>query len=345
MVMNERGETIIAIDIGRGTQDVLIYDPAQPVENSVKLVLPSPNVVVGRRIREAAASGRPICIDGHCMGGGSNVREISRLVAGGRTVFATPDAALTIRDSLDQVKRMGVRVCEEIPDDAIRIPTADYMEPELKRALDLFGVAYPENVAIAVQDHGYSPDKSNRIFRFEVFSRLLEKGDWQIFSLAPDPPDAAMSRMRSVLDQAPGALVTDTGPVAVIGALQDPWVKEKAEEGITLVNAGNGHTLAFTLVGEEICGMFEHHTAALTPGSLMGYIRKLREGTLTGGEIFNDGGHGAAVRRPMQREAIAVTGPNRARLLPDAHQASPHGDMMLTGCFGLVEVWRRVRGD
>jgi uncharacterized protein (DUF1786 family) len=341
--MAGQGKPVIAIDIGRGTQDVLVYDPAQPVENAVKMVLPSPNVVVGRRIREAAATRRPICLDGYCMGGGSNVQEISRRIARGLPVCATPDAALTIRDNLGQVERMGIRICDEVPEDAVVIRTADYMEAELKSALGLFGVSYPGQVAIAVQDHGYSPDKSNRIFRFEVFSRLLDEGDWQIFALAPDPPDPAMSRMHAVLRQAPGALVTDTGPVAVIGALQDPWVKEKAEEGITIVNAGNGHTLAFTLIGEEVCGMFEHHTAALTPAGLEAYIGKLRKGTLTGREIFDDGGHGAAVQRPMAGEAVAATGPNRARLLPDAYQAAPHGDMMLTGCFGLIEAWKRVR--
>ena len=34
-------DRILAIDIGAGTMDVLLYDPARPMENAVQLVLPS----------------------------------------------------------------------------------------------------------------------------------------------------------------------------------------------------------------------------------------------------------------------------------------------------------------
>jgi len=37
---------LLAIDVGRGTQDILVYEPGRAVENSMKLVLPSPTVVV-----------------------------------------------------------------------------------------------------------------------------------------------------------------------------------------------------------------------------------------------------------------------------------------------------------
>ena len=61
-------------------------------------------------------------------------------------------------------------------------------------------------------------------------------------------------------------------------------------------------------------------------------------------ETFNRSfdGHGAAVHPEYGKEGpfrfVAITGPNRAiaRTLP-YHEAAPHGDMMLTGAFGLVE--------
>jgi uncharacterized protein (DUF1786 family) len=67
--MKESG--ILAIDIGGGTQDILLYDPDQPLENSIKLVLPSPTVVVAGKIRAATAAKRPVFLSGQVMGGRS----------------------------------------------------------------------------------------------------------------------------------------------------------------------------------------------------------------------------------------------------------------------------------
>jgi uncharacterized protein (DUF1786 family) len=172
----------------------------------------------------------------------------------------------------------------------------------------------------------------------------LDRGEWEISALIHDPPLPAMTRMHAVLEQAPGALVIDTGPAAVLGVLCDPVVREHARNGVTLVNAGNGHTLCVSLKGEEVCGIFEHHTAALDRKHLLALIQRLQNGSLREREIFDEGGHGAAVNRPLPATFIAVTGPNRKRLLPDAYHAAPYGDMMLSGCFGLLSAWKKLRG-
>ncbi|ABN56239.1 MULTISPECIES: DUF1786 domain-containing protein [Methanoculleus] len=334
---------LLAIDVGRGTQDILVYEPGRAVENSIKLVLPSPTVVAAAKIREATRAGRPVFLDGYLMGGGANTGAIRKHLAADLPVYATPKAALTLHDDPERVRALGVEIRTAPPGDAAVVRTTDYMEPELRQALSLFGVDYPQNVAIAVQDHGYSPHRSNRIHRFELMRERLDAGDWDLLSLASDPPIADMTRMQAVLSQAPGAFVTDTGPAALIGALCDPQVRRMAKTGVTLVNAGNGHTLCFTLKGREIHGLFEHHTGALDPAKLQDYIRRLADGTLTTEEVFDDGGHGAAIRKPLATGAVAVTGPNRLRLLPEAYQAAPFGDMMLSGCFGLAYLWKRFR--
>ncbi|NLB00684.1 MAG: DUF1786 domain-containing protein [Methanomicrobiales archaeon] len=334
---------LLAIDVGRGTQDILVYEPGRSIENSIKLVLPSPTVVVAERIRQATRAGRPIFLDGHLMGGGANTGAIRKHLSAGLPVYATPEAALTLHDDPERVRALGVEIRTTPPPDAVTVRTTDYMEQELRTALSLFDVDYPENVAIAVQDHGHSPHRSNRIHRFELMREQLNAGDWDILSLVNDPPLADMTRIQAVRQQAPGALATDTGPVALIGALCDRRVREMAKEGVTLVNAGNGHTLCFTLKGREIYGLFEHHTGALDPEKLLHYIRRLADGTLTSEEIFDDGGHGAAVRKPLETEKIVITGPNRLRLLPEAYQAAPFGDMMLSGCFGLAYLWKVFR--
>ncbi len=332
-----------AIDVGRGTQDILVYEPGRTIENSIKLVLPSPTVIVAGKVRQATRAGLPIFLEGFLMGGGANTGAIREHLAAGLPVYATPEAAGTLHDDPERVRAMGVDIRAAPPGDAVRVRTTDYMEPELRQALSLFGVDYPENVAVAVQDHGYSPHRSNRIHRFELMRERLDAGEWDLTSLASDPPLADMTRMQAVRRQAPDGLVTDTGPVALIGELCDPQVRRMAMTGVTLVNAGNGHTLCFTLKGREIHGLFEHHTGALDPAKLQDYIRRLADGTLTSEEVFDDGGHGAAIRRPLKTRAVVVTGPNRLRLLPDAYQAAPFGDMMLSGCFGLAYLWKVLR--
>jgi len=41
---------ILAVDAGTGTQDILLFDSAGPVENSVKLVMPSATSIAAGRI-------------------------------------------------------------------------------------------------------------------------------------------------------------------------------------------------------------------------------------------------------------------------------------------------------
>jgi len=336
-------EPVLFIDVGRGTQDILLYDPSQPIENSYKFVLPSPNVVIGKQIEDAARMGLPIHLEGPVMGGGENTQEVKAWLSRGARISATPSAALTIKDNLEVVHNLGVVITEEPPEDAVHIRTGDYMEQELRELFHTFAIPFPEHLGIAVQDHGYSPHMSNRLFRFASLRKTLEERNWNLFGLIDDPPHPSMTRMQAVREQKPDALVMDTGPAAILGALQDPCVKEHAKNGVTIVNAGNGHTLAFTIYGEEICGVFEHHSGALNPENLQMYLNKLENGSLTNEEVYDDHGHGAAVHRSMESTLTAVTGPNRKRLLPGAYQAAPFGDMMLTGCFGLLSAWSKVR--
>ena len=43
---------ILAIDVGTGTQDIMIYDSEKELENAIKLVLPSPHLFISQKIRE-----------------------------------------------------------------------------------------------------------------------------------------------------------------------------------------------------------------------------------------------------------------------------------------------------
>nr|WP_243687789.1 hypothetical protein [Methanobacterium formicicum] len=43
---------ILAIDVGTGTQDIMLYDSYDSMENAVKMVLPSPTKIMAHRIRQ-----------------------------------------------------------------------------------------------------------------------------------------------------------------------------------------------------------------------------------------------------------------------------------------------------
>jgi uncharacterized protein (DUF1786 family) len=135
----------------------------------------------------------------------------------------------------------------------------------------------------------------------------------------------------------------DTAPAAVLGATLDPAVHAQSRNMI--LNIGNFHTLAFHLQGTEIQGMFEHHTGLLDRSRLEGWVERLARGEISNEQVFRDQGHGALVigsdPYPLgeQDPGLTVTGPRRTMMRGSSlrpYFAVPYGDVMLTGCFGLL---------
>ena len=339
---------ILAIDVGAGTQDILLWEAGQPMENNVKLVLPSWTTVLARRVRQATQEGRPVFLTGNLMGGGPLVSATKRHLRAGYPVYVTPRSALTVRDNLDQVRERGYTIVAEPPGlpNLLTLRTRDVDPDALAGALAPFGVTVPETVAVAVQDHGECLEGSNRKFRFQLWREFVEGGG-QMLDLAYREPPPHYTRMLAVQQDAPGALLMDTGPAALWGILEDEHAAAHQDEGLILVNVGNQHTLGVLLRGERILGLFEHHTVLMTPEKLAGLIDRLRVGTLTDEEVYDDHGHGAFVHPDYAPGAgfgfVALTGPQRHLAAGlGYHFAAPHGDMMLTGCFGLVAAVRRI---
>jgi len=331
---------ILAVDVGAGTQDVLLYESDRPIENCVKLVVPSQTVVVARKIARATREGRDVALVGNIMGGGACTSAVKEHIAAGLKVYATERAAKTLHDNLDYVRAMGVSLVDWPPDGAMVVETGDIDIRAYARALDAFETTLPSVFAVAVQDHGESPHQSNREFRFEHLRRFLESGG-DFASLVYREVPSYLTRMRAVQHDVPGALLMDTGPAAIWGALLDSAVSVHSEEGLIVVNVGNAHTLGALVQGRRILGLFEHHTESMTTQKLDVYVRRLREGNLSHGEVLEDGGHGCHVVPSYRASAgfqfVSVTGPNRSMAQGlGYHFAAPFGDMMLTGCFGLV---------
>jgi len=338
---------IIAIDIGAGTMDVLVYDPAQPMENAVQLVLPSPTALAGRKIRAAREEHKPVFLHGNLMGGYHTTQAVWAHLAAGIAVYATETAGRTVHDDLELLQSRGIVITAEPPEGAVPVEFRDVDLPRLERTLAAYDVTMPETIAIAAQDHGHSPKASNRIFRFEHWRRFLAPGATLADHIWRTPPPY-LTRLVAIQRDVPGAIVADTGPVAVLGALEDERVGVAARDGACIVNVGNQHVLGLLVRGEELLGVMEHHTESVDLAKIERLVARLVSGVITHDEVFDDDGHGALVLEAYQGlppfRFVAITGPNRrlAKAL-GWYEATPHGSMMLSGCFGLVRGVARLR--
>jgi uncharacterized protein (DUF1786 family) len=344
---------ILAVDIGTGTQDILLFDSDEEVENCLQMVMPSPTALLAETIRRATAEGRPLLLGGVMMGGGPCAWAIESHLRAGHAVYATPDAARTFDDDLDEVERIGVRVVTEQEagrlKDVLRLEMGDFDYEAIARAFASFGVPLrPDALAVAVFDHGNAPPGySDRQFRFDYLAeRIQAQNRLSAFAFPADRIPGRMTRMQAVARTAPQdrmpVMLMDTALAAVLGALEDPRVGGRRP--VFVVNIGNFHTLAFRLGNSGVEGVFEHHTGELDRARLELYLQKLADGTLRHEEIFNDMGHGALVvdPGPTPLEFLCVTGPRRnllrgSRLRP--YLAVPYGDMMMTGCYGLLRAF------
>lgn len=349
---------ILTVDVGTGTQDIFLYDSNLDLENGFKLVVPSPTMIIHRRIKEATQRGDAILLNGVIMGGGPSQWAAEAHVRAGLSVYATVQAARSFNDDLHAVEEMGIQIlskdeAENLPDSVQRLELRDFDFAAIAHALGSFDVDLDElaAVAVAVFDHGDAPpDISDRQFRFDYLDqRIRTYNRLSAFAYHSEEVPSIMTRLHAVVEtsgdiKAP-LIIMDTAPAAVLGASLDPTVA--ANPRVMIVNVGNFHTLAFRLGSSGIEAVFEHHTGLIDLPKLEGLLVKLADGSLKHEDVFSDHGHGALVYHPEPLHltgeekpfGVVVTGPRRnmmrgSRLRP--YFAVPFGDMMISGCFGLL---------
>lgn len=355
---------VLAIDVGTGTQDMLLFESGRTIENNFKLVMPSPTVIVAGRITRATALGQPILLTGVTMGGGPCHWVARDHALAGYRVVVSEEAARTFDDDLTQVEKMGFEIvtaeeAERRKQDKtlVHIEMQDFAAQAIITALQAFDVdPQVDALAIAAFDHGAAPPGiSDRRFRFDFIERTVKHNPVpSAFAYLAKQTPPSLTRLRAIATSAARylelsgsrpdvpLLLMDTGSAAALGALEDPLVREQRE--CLLCNIGNFHTLAFYLLDGQIVGTFEHHTGEITRLQLEEMLVKLARGTLTNDEVFNTSGHGALILQPSVARGesfpfLAVTGPRRELLRSSSlepYEATPHGDMMIAGCFGLL---------
>jgi len=371
---------ILTVDIGTGTQDIFLYDSRLDIENGFKLVLPSPTMMIYRRLKQALLARTPILLTGHQMGGGPSAWAIEETARAGIPVYMTPDAATTINDELDKVEELGIKIISDDEAKSLKhalskvegskvenLELKDFDFQLIAETFAKFGVSLKDldAIAVAVFDHGNAPTGvSDRQFRFDYLDeRIRAKNSLSAFAYLSNNIPKIMTRFQAVANSANGfdcpLVVMDTAPAAVLGANFDPVVAK--HERKIIVNVGNFHTLAFRL-GGEIEGVFEHHTGEIDLPKLEKYLYALANGSLQHKDIFDDMGHGALVygKNPFDfgkdEFDVVVTGPRRSMFAGGdgggddqlvvrtlkPYFAVPFGDMMIAGCFGLLAATAEV---
>ncbi len=367
---------ILAVDVGTGTQDILLFESGKTIENCFKMVMPSPTVIVAERVRRATQHSQAVLLTGVTMGGGPSHWAARDHALAGFPVAVTPEAGRTFDDDLAQVEAMGFELIDD--DEAARraadprwqhIELQDFDARAIITAFDAFDISPAvDGLAIAAFDHGAAPPGySDRRFRFDFLARTVRLSPFpSAFAYTAQDTPADLTRLRSIARSSaryltisgspPDAplLLMDTGSAAALGALEDPLVRAQRES--ILCNIGNFHTLAFHLLDGNIAGIFEHHTGEIDRLRLEQMLVKLANGTLTNQEVFDTSGHGALILGDSRASRangangsngrdfpfLAVTGPRRELMRGSAlrpYEATPHGDMMLAGCFGLLRAF------
>jgi len=372
---------ILTVDIGTGTQDIYLYDSNLDVENGFKLVLPSPTIMIHRRLKQSLPSRAPILLTGHQMGGGPSAWAIEEYARAGIPVYMTRSAATTLNDELDKVEALGIKVVGEdeakgLTSKVEHLELKDFDFELISKTFNDYGVSLGDlsAIAVAVFDHGNAPaGVSDRQFRFDYLDeRIRSRNSLSSFIFPSTNIPKIMTRLQAVADSAGELpcplLVMDTAPAAVLGANFDPVVAKRRQK--IICNVGNFHTLAFRLGEKGIEGVFEHHTGEIDLVKLESLLRSLADGSLKHEDVFDDMGHGALMYSQDKFEFgkdefdIVVTGPRRSlfnrqskTLAPHAsagvedrkllrpYFAVPFGDMMIAGCFGLLAATAEVMPD
>lgn len=345
--MSDQG--ILCLDIGSGTQDVLYFLDGQELENCPKFVLPSPAMQVSKRIAELDSAGQSIYFYGRNMGGGF-FRTLRKCLDKGLRAAIHPDAAYSLSDSLDRIRELGLEIARHCPYGYCPVYLSDYDPGFWQSFLVQAGLGYPRMILACAQDHGFHPNSSNRLGRFEIWRKFLMKSGGHVEKLIFSSPPQEMTRLVSLKESIGSGFVADTGAAALLGALFVPVVEELSKEkGICVVNVGNSHAVAFLVHAGRVHGILEHHTGLLNGQRLWEQLELFRQKRLNSEQVFEDKGHGCLILESasgIDFRAVFVLGPRRRMLEGyDCRFLCPGGDMMLAGCFGMLKGYYLFRGQ
>ncbi|MFX1466184.1 MAG: DUF1786 family protein [Promethearchaeota archaeon] len=354
---------LLTIDVGAGTQDILLYDSNIEIANAIKMILPSEPKLLASKVQLLTQQKKDIVVYGETMGGYPFSSALKKHIAAGFKVKMTPTAARSIRDDLDIVKAMNIDIISESElfnfekEGYVKLKVGDLNLNSLENVFSLYGMSLKsvDGIAAAVQDHGDAPKgQSERKFRFEnLIKPGIESGgsiEEFAFKTGEVPPEfTRMKAMERIITREGfKGIVMDTGPAVLFGALEDDYLKSN-KDVIGVLNFGNQHTLGGVIKKSKLVAVFEHHTVLMNGEKAKNHLLALADGNLSSEEVFEDNGHGAFTLETVgskNLEALVVLGPQKNKMnfsiADNIYHAVPFGDQMMAGPAGLILASRKL---
>ena len=347
----------LMVDIGAGTMDVLWYDSETALH--YKAAVKSPVRYIAEQAAELPGN---LLVSGTEMGGGPVTSLLKQRAQHAKVVMTTP-AAATLHHNSAKVSSWGIEIIDEAEAGNMRqdgsyshLVLGDIDVERLQRIVEGFGVPFAfDAVVICAQDHGLAPAGVSHLdYRHNMFVERLGKSPYpHVLLYRSDEVPDEMGRLSAIAHTArslPAAeiYVMDSGMAAILGSSMD--ILARGRQRIVILDVATSHTVGAAILGDEIAGFFEYHTADITLSRLEQLLVELCDGQIEHRRILDEGGHGAYLRKTLgfkDIEVIIATGPKRGLLANSKFQiafGAPLGDNMMTGCVGLLEALRRRKG-
>ncbi len=335
-------ESVLCIDVGSRTQDVLMYRQGDDPQNLPRCVLPSPAQTLARRIMAYTAVRRDIYLSGPPMGTGY-VRALSAHLKEGCRVAVSEEIALALYENAAAAEEAGLQIADVCPDGYPALRTGDVNLAVWREFCSMTGLDMPSMIAVAAQDHSFHPQDAHqqgrmRMWRNFLYTASTEGGDPKDLIFKAVPPD--LTRLAAI-QAVTGGPVADSGAAALLGLLSVPEIAERSfRQGVLLINAGNSHVAAFLVYRQKIFGVYEQHTFGISVDQLVKDLSEFRLGWLPSEQVQNEGGHGTVIiDLPPEAEGFRpayISGAQRRLLTGHGQMAAPHDEPTMTGCFGLL---------
>jgi uncharacterized protein (DUF1786 family) len=349
---------ILAIDVGKGTEDVLLYQHGESFENSIQMVAPSAAQILAMQIKNDPS--KRIVIDGELMAGEPWHKEIYQRCANApNSVVMSETSARSLRYNLDQVRSRGVQV---VPNNEIhdfkgsKYVISDIIWDRIIGLIEASGINHEmiQTVLLCCQDHGEpsDPAQSVRDFRMKsIYQPIQKTGKLEdllinasdVPSILPRHQAICRSALKHIPHLTPRSVyIMDSSPAVALGVKSD-------ESDQLIVNVGNGHTLAVIVENKLVQAIYEMHTGGITSEKVLGDLKLLLSNQLTHEDALKSGGHGIFSRKVFNSSIedflpITLIGPNRSKLtgLP-VQLEHPGGNMMMAGPIGLIKAYESIK--
>lgn len=338
----------LCIDIHGATQAVLFRQTDCDFAAMPRLVLPSPSVILSRKIGACTAGRRDVYVAGPGAGRGC-LDAIADHIRQGCRVAMERNTASRLYKTAANGAAAGVEILESCPD-GYTLLRAEVVDLDFwNRFAATLALEEPPVVAVAALDSGDNdalPQTGNacRSGTMHLWNTILRRHAEQgappeAFMLAAGT--AAAPPGLAALQSAVKGFVTDSGVAPLLLLLHDAEIHRRSfRRGLVLLNAGEVHITAFLVWRGHVFGVYEHHTRGMDILKVMRDLSEFRLGWLPDEAVRSDGGHGTAFADiPPEAEgfpAMYVTGQERG--LFDGYgkicESPEHG--AFSGCLGMA---------